>query len=977
MFRRQPEAEFTILKRSPTGTITENNQVVTSGDETRQPQAFNKLKNKITKIRPLSYLPNTSSRSSSPSSSNRSNIHKKSSSASSIVLNQNESENDLLKPSQEILDILAMVDPTNEKLTGVSRLSQYFTSDATKQSNNATDFELSSIDNSDDSTDHHHSSHHLLPKSETLSDPTISTVESRDTRCSSQIPLNSASSSCPPLSSSSKSPPLNYISDQEPKKSLLASSIMSSFGQPFSSSPQQQQQTPLQKLDASALNNNASFTHPSFSTKDCPKSTGTNYDSIQLQINSNECAIDDDNEYDSDDSFTIGDERRLSVLSSDMSPEERRKMIFSHSQTNNSTLSPLSPTFSTHSSAFQSPISHSVSQFDSNRNSVNYYSQQIENSDANLLERISSYESKVVPLSVSKNNSRVNSATNSRTNSFSKPANQGNFNLSDVKAAVDSLLSETQQSPNMPQYPHDPQSQTAPTLILPSDHRHSVYPDDLIQQYDLELDQQRKQRHVIPSLEISSVEGENSFQNPYHNLQQDYSYKPEIQSSHPFPKEDKVTTNFSAPISQHHEQQSSTPVPLQTSFVEQNQPRKSIEEQFAKSLGTYKPIISQESQASFEPNSFQNPNSFVNPRVNLHYSQPQISDPTNQQAQPQVHQVPTVQYQPGQPLIKKEQTPVRRANRELEEPSPSQKLTLTKTQVELNQWEQEAETLALHIPSETSLSPATPHHHKRISRFKIFTGRHRSHSDAGSTKSLTPTEPRSPVPLSPGLASPSLGNHRDSYFNKQPEEVARNMAVTFSKSTDEQVQQAIDLHEAGKLEESANLFENLGDPNGINHPLAQVLLGLSYRHGWGVPVDEEMAFKYLRLAASNSALVDKIAATGAVAGIKGSASNKSKKGIAKGELVLSIYELGNCFRYGWGTEKDPESALKYFETAARLGDVDAMTDTAWCYMNGFGIKKKNKYMAAKYYRMAERAGKVEVGNSWVWKEKYDDDKQKK
>lgn len=976
MFRRQPEAEFTILKRSSTGTITENNQVVTTGDETRPPQAFNKLKNKITKIRPLSYLPNTSSRSSSPSSLNRLNLHKKSSSTSSIVLNQNESENHLLKPSQEILDILAMVDPTNEKLTGVSRLSQYFTSDVTQQSNNTADFQLSSIDNSDDSTDHHHAFHHLLPKSETLSDPNISTVESRDASCSSQIPLNSACSSGPPLSSSSKSPPLNSVSDQEPKKSLLASSIMSSFGQPFSSSPQQQQQMPLQKSDAGALNNNASFTHPNFSTKDCRKPTDINYDNIQLQINSNECAIDDDNEYDSDDSFTIGDERRLSVLSSDMSPEERRKMIFSHGQTNNSTLSPLSPTFSTHFSAFQSPISHPVAQFDSNGNPVNYYSQQIENSDANILERISSYESKVVPLSVSKNNSRVNSASNSRASSFSKPANQGNFNLSDVKAAVDSLLSETQQSPNMPQYPHDPQPQTAPTLILPSDHRHSIYPDDLIQQYDRELDQQRKQRHVIPSLEISSVEDENSFQDSYHDLQQDYSYKPEIHSSHPFPKEGKVTTNVSAPISQYDER-SSTPVQSQASFVEQNQPRKSIEEQFAKSLGTYKPIISQESQTSFDPNFFQNSNSFVNQRVNLHYSQPQISDPTYQQAKPQAHQTPTFQSQPAQPLIQKEPTTVGRAPCELEEPSSSQKLTLTKTQAELNQWEQEAETLALHIPSETSLSPVTPHHHKRISRFKIFTGRHRSHSDAGSTKSLTPTEPKSPVPLSPGLASPSLGNPGDSYFNKQPEEVARNMAVTFSKSTDEQVQQAIDLHEAGKLEESAKLFENLGDPNGINHPLAQVLLGLSYRHGWGVPVNEEMAFKYLRLAASNSALVDKIAATGAAAGIKGSASNKSKKGIAKGELVLSIYELGNCFRYGWGTEKDPESALKYFETAARLGDVDAMTDTAWCYMNGFGIKKKNKYMAAKYYRMAEKAGKVEVGNSWVWKEKYDDDKQKK
>jgi TPR repeat protein len=38
-----------------------------------------------------------------------------------------------------------------------------------------------------------------------------------------------------------------------------------------------------------------------------------------------------------------------------------------------------------------------------------------------------------------------------------------------------------------------------------------------------------------------------------------------------------------------------------------------------------------------------------------------------------------------------------------------------------------------------------------------------------------------------------------------------------------------------------------------------------------------------------------------------------KGGAAKGELVLAIYELGNCFRHGWGIEKDPKAALGYYE----------------------------------------------------------------
>lgn len=64
-----------------------------------------------------------------------------------------------------------------------------------------------------------------------------------------------------------------------------------------------------------------------------------------------------------------------------------------------------------------------------------------------------------------------------------------------------------------------------------------------------------------------------------------------------------------------------------------------------------------------------------------------------------------------------------------------------------------------------------------------------------------------------------------------------------------------------------------------------------------------------------------------------------KGGAAKGELVLAIFELANCFRYGWGIEKDPVAARQYYETAANLGDPDAMNECAWCYLEGFGGKK--------------------------------------
>ncbi|KAK9246897.1 hypothetical protein V1506DRAFT_552829 [Lipomyces tetrasporus] len=186
--------------------------------------------------------------------------------------------------------------------------------------------------------------------------------------------------------------------------------------------------------------------------------------------------------------------------------------------------------------------------------------------------------------------------------------------------------------------------------------------------------------------------------------------------------------------------------------------------------------------------------------------------------------------------------------------------------------------------------------------------------------------------------------------------------------TELDIQTAIDLHEKGDLVESTQIFGRLADPQGDNNPLAQVLYGLALRHGWGLQAKPDEAIAYLRMAASNSALIEDEAKK---ANIKITPRNrKTGAGGAKGELTLAIFELANCFRFGWGVEKDAVAAKHYYETAANLGDPDAMSEVGWCLLEGFGCKK-DKFMAAQFYRMAEKAGKEEVGQSWIWKEKYD------
>lgn len=189
-------------------------------------------------------------------------------------------------------------------------------------------------------------------------------------------------------------------------------------------------------------------------------------------------------------------------------------------------------------------------------------------------------------------------------------------------------------------------------------------------------------------------------------------------------------------------------------------------------------------------------------------------------------------------------------------------------------------------------------------------------------------------------------------IDPQPRPKSSHSAVAI-KDSDDQVGEAIRLHECGDLAASTAMFGRLAEPSGFNNPLSQVMYGLALRHGWGIEKDEAAALRYLKLAAAGAAEIEKEALA---AGLK-------KGGAAKGELVLAMYELGNSYRQGWGVERDPVAAKEFYETAANLGDADAMNEVAWCYLEGFGCKKDKK-KAAQFYRRAEAKGSKTLGNSW-------------
>jgi hypothetical protein len=183
----------------------------------------------------------------------------------------------------------------------------------------------------------------------------------------------------------------------------------------------------------------------------------------------------------------------------------------------------------------------------------------------------------------------------------------------------------------------------------------------------------------------------------------------------------------------------------------------------------------------------------------------------------------------------------------------------------------------LHEPPRVSSSPTSVY-----SKFSYY----ELDSPAGSPTSDTLQVPGSPHTPTPPLrtASPLTPDpaRRD---NRQQLELA-----------DQLLQEGIRHHEANRLREAAIAFERSArTPGGSG--VGMLMWGLTLRHGWGCPKDETLGFSWLRRAAE--------AAVGdlerARAGLDTSA--------VRGELVLAIYEVGQCFFQGWGVKKDQKMAV--------------------------------------------------------------------
>ena len=112
------------------------------------------------------------------------------------------------------------------------------------------------------------------------------------------------------------------------------------------------------------------------------------------------------------------------------------------------------------------------------------------------------------------------------------------------------------------------------------------------------------------------------------------------------------------------------------------------------------------------------------------------------------------------------------------------------------------------------------------------------------------------------------------------------------------------------------------------HADGQFGMGLLYANGFGVPLDDDQALKWYRLAAD--------------------------QGHAQGQCNLAVMHAN-----GWGVPQSDEEAFKWYSLAAEQGVAEAQISLGQMYSGGFGAPLDN-VQARKWFTIASELGDYEA-----------------
>lgn len=213
------------------------------------------------------------------------------------------------------------------------------------------------------------------------------------------------------------------------------------------------------------------------------------------------------------------------------------------------------------------------------------------------------------------------------------------------------------------------------------------------------------------------------------------------------------------------------------------------------------------------------------------------------------------------------------------------------------------------------------------------------------------------------------GELRDDFEYLAYTRTAREQTARFSKSTlgnDDYVSyakldDAVSLYHQGQVQSATSQAKELAE-NG--HISSQIMYALSLRYGVGCQTDPEEALVHF-YAAAGTVIEAQLQRLGS-----GQVCQFNDVAVKDG-IKLALFEIGNIFRYTWTGRLRCNAARLFYKASADLGDTKAMQELAWCYQTGFGTERSS-ITAAHILRIAEKErGLREIGNSWVWKPKYD------
>ncbi|KAJ3019568.1 UNVERIFIED_CONTAM: hypothetical protein HDU68_010606 [Siphonaria sp. JEL0065] len=225
-----------------------------------------------------------------------------------------------------------------------------------------------------------------------------------------------------------------------------------------------------------------------------------------------------------------------------------------------------------------------------------------------------------------------------------------------------------------------------------------------------------------------------------------------------------------------------------------------------------------------------------------------------------------------------------------------------------------------------------------------------------STNTTVINSDTNPFQITPLQPPPSLSSV------PQPKHIAPKDYIALS----------IHFHENTPYLDIATYYASLSAAAG--NSVGLFLYGVALRHGLGVAQDSKLGVEILRRSADAAMGMYSTAASGGSVGFTDTLSrlpgNGAVRALAKKELGASLFELGNCYRNGWGVATSPSTALYYYIVASGLGEVDAHAALGDVYMQGALGVKAEKRTAAKYYRLAVEAGYKEPSLHWIYKEKW-------